>query len=201
MTKEAVHTHEHHDVHHDADATDVFGFWMYILTDCVLFATLFAGFVVLRDSTFGGPALKELMSLNYVLAETLFLLASSFTYGIAMLALYKGHTRNVVIWLGITFLLGLSFVGMEVHEFIDLAAEGHSWASNAAMSAFFTLVGTHGFHVSMGLIWMFVLLVQLMQYGLSPRMTRRLMYLGLFWHFLDIVWIFVFTIVYLMGAI
>lgn len=209
MTSNAVafqekdnHSHDHsHDHHHDMDSIDVYGFWIYIMTDCVLFATLFAAYAVLESSTFSGPALKELIKLPYVLIETLFLLASSFTYGLAMLGMYKNKKNVALVWLGITFLCGLSFVGMEVNEFIHLYLEGHSWHASAALSAFFTLVGTHGCHVSIGLIWMAVMMFQLFKMGTSPAINRRLTYLGLFWHFLDIVWIFVFTIVYLMGAI
>jgi len=198
MTTQAL---SHEDHHHDADAIDVFGFWIYILSDCVLFATLFATYAVLHNNTYGAPGIKQLVSLPYVLAETMFLLASSFTYGLAMLSLYKGKRDQVLSWLMITFVFGLAFIVMEVNEFIHLYMEGHSWHNSAALSAFFTLVGTHGFHVTMGLIWMVVLMVQLRKYKITTVMSKRLTYLGLFWHFLDIVWIFVFTIVYLMGAI
>ncbi len=192
---------EHLDHHHDADATDIFGFWIYILSDCILFATLFAAFAVLHEHTFGGPTLKELISLPYVLVETMFLLASSFTYGLAILALYKEKRNAVAFWLVITFLLGLGFITMEVHEFFHLFAEGHTFHTSASLSAFFTLVGTHGLHVSIGLLWMAIMIAQLFIFKITPATIRRLTYLGLFWHFLDIVWIFVFTIVYLMGAI
>lgn len=193
--------HLDHDHHHDNDAIDVFGFWTYIMTDCVLFATLFAAYAVLSPDTFSGPSLKQLISLPYVFVETLFLLASSFTYGLAMLAVYKQKRDVTVFWLLVTFLCGLGFVGLEVHEFIHLYAEGHSWHVSAALSAFFTLVGTHGTHVSIGLIWMALMMFQVLKYGVKPNINKRLTYLGLFWHFLDIVWIFVFTIVYLMGAL
>ena len=200
-------THSHsldtdtHAEHHDSDSTDVFGFWVYILSDCILFATLFAGFAVLHNNTFGGPHLKELISVPYVFGETLFLLASSFTYGLAMLALYKHSKSQALMWLIITFLCGLGFISMEINEFIHLIAEGHGPHMNAAMSSFFTLVGTHGLHVSMGLLWMMVMIIQLVKYDATPAVSRRFVYLGLFWHFLDIVWIFVFTIVYLMEEV
>ena len=199
MTATAVD--HHHDHHHDTDSIDVFGFWIYIMTDCVLFATLFAAFAVLHDNSAAGPSLKQLFSLPYVLGETMFLLASSFTYGLAMLGVYKNSRARAVFWLMVTFLLGLSFVVMEVREFIHLYADGNSWHVSAALSAFFTLVGTHGTHVSIGLIWMAFMMFQLLKYGTSQPINRRLTYLGLFWHFLDIVWIFVFTIVYLMSSI
>lgn len=189
------------DHHHNSDATAVFGFWIYILTDCVLFATLFATYAVLHNNTFGGPGIKQLVSLPYVLGETMLLLASSFTYGLAMLGFYKAKRCTVLLWLCVTFLLGLGFVAMEVNEFVHLALEGHTWQSSGALSAFFTLVGTHGLHVTLGLIWMLLMIVQVVRFGTNNVMGRRLTYLGLFWHFLDIVWIFVFTIVYLMGAV
>src|SRR3990167_1344162 len=141
----------HHDHHHDSDAVDVFGFWIYIMTDCILFATLFAAFAVLHGNSFQGPTLKQLISLPYVFAETMFLLASSFTYGLAMLGLYKKSKARTLLWLVITFLLGASFVVMEVHEFVHLCAEGNSWQVSGALSSFFTLVGTHGTHVTIGL--------------------------------------------------
>lgn len=190
-----------HDHHHDADGMDIFGFWLYILSDCILFGIIFAVYAVLYTSTYGGPALKELINLPYVLGETMVLLASSFTYGLAILALYKNKLKTVLFWLAVTFLFGLSFVGLEVNEFINLYREGHGWTSSAAMSSFFTLVGTHGLHVTLGLVWMLLTIVQLSIVRITPIMRRRLTYLGLFWTFLDIVWIFVFTIVYLMGAI
>lgn len=196
---------EHHDHHHDhqveADKTAVFGFWIYIMSDCILFSCLFATFAVMHNNTFGGPGIKQLSSLPYVLAETIFLLASSFTYGLATLNMYKDRMRNVMFWMGVTFLLGLAFVGMEVNEFVHLILDGHGPQSSGALSAFFTLVGTHGFHVSIGLFWMLILMFQLTFFKLSPAMRRRIVYLGLFWAFLDIVWIFVFTIVYLMGMV
>ncbi len=192
---------DHHHDHPDTDSIDIFGFWIYIMSDCILFASIFAVFAVLHTQTFGGATIKSITDIPYVLGETLALLASSFTYGMAILALYKSNKKQVITWLIITFLFGLSFVVMEVNEFVHLYLENHSWASSAAFSSFFTLVGTHGLHVSMGLLWMLVMMFQVSLYGINPTMTRRLTYLGLFWAFLDIVWIFVFTVVYLMGSI
>jgi len=187
--------------HHDSDSRDIFGFWIYIMSDCLLFATLFATFAVMHNNTFGGPGIKQIISLPYVLAETLFLLTSNFTFGLAIINLYKNQKQKVLRWLGITFLLGLSFVVMEVHEFMNLVAEGHSWQSSGFLSSFFTLVGTHGLHVTFGLVWIFVMGLQIAKFDISSDTRRRMTYLGLFWNFLDIVWIFVFTIVYLMGAV
>ncbi|PRP61028.1 cytochrome o ubiquinol oxidase subunit III, partial [Bacillus halotolerans] len=131
----------------------------------------------------------------FILTETILLLVSSFTYGLAMLARNKGDAGQVLMWLVITFVLGLSFVAMELYEFAHLIHEGNSWQRSGFLSAFFTLVGTHGLHVTMGLIWMVVMIVQVYQNGINPLMTKRLTCLGLFWHFLDVVWIFVFSIV------
>lgn len=189
----------HH--HHEADENDVFGFWMYLLTDCVLFACLFATFVVLKDNTFGGPALKTFIDLPYVLGETMFLLFSNLTYGFAMLCMYRKKHRRTIGWLIVTLILGLGFVLMEVNEFIHMVKEGHSWASSGSLTGFFSLVGTHGLHVSVGLLWMLITIFQLYIFKTDRHMQRRLTYLGIFWNFLDIVWIFVFTVVYLMGVI
>ena len=171
------------------------------MSDCILFASLFATFIVLHANTFGGPGPKELFSLPYILVETFLLLTSSFTYGLALLAAFKQKQAQVIRFLLVTFILGLSFVLMEVNEFAHLVMEGHSWKSNAFLSSFFTLVGTHGFHVTIGLIWMLSMMIQIKRYGLIRTTLRKLTTLSLFWHFLDIVWIFVFTIVYLMELI
>lgn len=190
-----------HDHHHQADETDIFGFWIYILSDCILFASIFAVYAVLYTSTYGGPSIKELVNLPYIFAETMTLLVSSFTYGLAILALYKNKLKSVISWLILTALCGAVFVVLEINEFVNLYLEGHDWQTSAALSSFFTLVGTHGLHVTIGLLWMVVMIVQLSLLGLTPLIKKRLTYLGLFWAFLDIIWIFVFTIVYLMGAI
>jgi len=183
------------------DTRTIFGFWVYLMTDCVLFASLFATFAVLRNNTFGGPGGDELFSLPFVLAETLILLTSSFTCGLAMLAAQRKDKRMVLIWFGVTFLLGLAFLTMEVTEFSHLVAEGNSWRRNAFLSSFFTLVGTHGLHITVGLLWMIVMMAQVFTKGLKDNVVRRLTLLSMFWHFLDIVWIFIFTIVYLAGAL
>jgi cytochrome o ubiquinol oxidase subunit 3 len=184
-----------------ADNKTIFGFWVYLMTDCVLFATLFATFAVLRNNTFGGPAGHELFSMSFVLTETLILLTSSFTCGLAMLGAHRGARNQVLVWFGITFLLGLLFLTMELTEFHHLAQEGNSWRRSGFLSAFFTLVGTHGLHIAVGLLWTVVLLAKVISGGLARATLRRLTMLSLFWHFLDIVWIFIFTIVYLLGAI
>jgi cytochrome o ubiquinol oxidase subunit 3 len=190
---------DHHQ--HEADTRDLFGFWLYILSDCILFSVLFACYAVLYKNTYGGISVRDFTDLPYVFYETMTLLASSFTYGLAMISLQKNKLRQVIFWLMVTFLFGFAFINLEVKEFVHLYAAGHSWQGSAALSAFFTLVGAHGLHVSIGLIWMAVLMHQLSRFGATTFMKRRLTYLGIFWAFLDIIWIFVFTIVYLMGVV
>jgi cytochrome o ubiquinol oxidase subunit 3 len=186
---------------HEAAAKMSFGFWVYLMTDCVLFATLFATYAVLHNNTFGGPGGKELFSLPFVLTETLLLLTSSFTCGLAMLAAHRKRSELVLLSLGLTFLLGVAFLGFELTEFRHLALEGNSWHRSAFLSSFFTLVGTHGLHIATGLLWAVVLAVKINTKGLIHSNVRKLTLFSLFWHFLDIVWIFIFSIVYLLGAV
>ena len=184
----------------EADDKAIFGFWVYIMTDCVLFASLFAVYAVLHGNTFGGPSGKQIFSPPYVLTETLLLLTSSFTCGLALLSAQRRHQSKVLFWFAVTFILGLSFLLMELHEFSHLAASGDSWRRSGFLSAYFTLVGTHGLHITVGLIWMAVMMWRTLKKGLNRHTLRRLQLLSIFWHFLDIVWIFIFTIVYLMGV-
>jgi cytochrome o ubiquinol oxidase subunit 3 len=183
-----------------ADSKTVFGFWVYIMTDCVLFASLFATYAVLHNNTNGGPAGHDIFSLRYVLTETLLLLTSSFSCGLALLAVRRQAKTQVLGWLAVTFLLGAAFLLMEVTEFRHLALAGNSWRRSGFLSAYFTLVGTHGLHITVGLFWMLVLMIQLGRRGFTRGTVRRLTLFSMFWHFLDIIWIFIFTIVYLMGA-
>lgn len=183
-----------------ADKT-VFGFWIYLMTDLVLFASLFATFAILRDSTAGGPSGSDIFELPFVLVETLLLLTSSFTAGLGQLAARRGNTRQVLAFFGITFLLGATFLGLELYEFHNLVVDGHSWAQSGFLTAFFTLVGTHGAHIASGLIWMLILIIRTTQKGLTPMLIKRYALLSLFWHMLDVVWIFIFTIVYLFGVL
>lgn len=197
----AGHDHAHdHAHHHDAADTKVFGFWVYLMSDLIIFASLFATFCVLRDATAGGKTGKELFDLSYVAIETGILLVSSITYGMVMISLQNGRKDQVMLWLGITFLLGAAFVGMEINEFHHLIEEGAGPNRSAFLSSFFTLVGTHGLHVASGLLWIAVLMWQISRKGLTPTQSTRLACLSLFWHFLDVVWIGVFTVVYLLGA-
>jgi cytochrome o ubiquinol oxidase subunit III len=185
----------------DAVGRRAFGFWIYLMTDLVLFAALFATFAVLSHSDAGGPDGKALFNLRHVFAETMLLLFSSASYGLVMLAMRRGHRGAVLGWLAVTFLLGLGFIALELHEFHAMILAGAGPSRSAFLSAFFTLVGTHGTHVSFGLIWMLVMMAQVGTKGLTTPVRARLLCLSMFWHFLDIVWIGVFTIVYLMGVV
>jgi cytochrome o ubiquinol oxidase subunit 3 len=183
-----------------ADSAVVFGFWMYLMSDLILFAGLFSVFIVLRGNVFGGASGGQIFSLPFVLAETLILLTSSFTCGLAMLAARSENVQQVLLWLGATALLGASFVAMEVSEFGRLIASGTGPRNSGFLSAYFTLVGTHGLHIVLALVWVIALMVVIARRGLTRPNMRKLMLWGMFWHFLDIVWIFIFTIVYLMGT-
>ena len=188
---------------HEEAANDrvMFGFWVYLMTDLLMFAVLFAVYAVLQGNTLGGPTGRDLFSLPLVLAETLILLTSSFTCGIGMIAARAGNKNQVLTWFGITFTLGLMFLGLELYEFAELIHEGHTITTNAFFSSFFTLVGTHGLHIISGLLWMAITLIYVLKRGLNKHMVRKLTLLSLFWHFLDIVWIFIFTIVYLRAFV
>ncbi len=189
------------DPHQDTYSRNVLGFWIYLMTDCLLFTTLFATYAVLHHETFGGPSSRDLFSLPLAFTETMILLVSSVTCGFGLLASLPNKKNQVIAWLVISFLLGISFIGLELTEFTHLVQEGHSWKQSAFLSAFFTLVGTHGLHVSFGLLWLAVMIVQLALFGITTVTFRRLVIFGLFWHFLDLIWIFIFTFVYLMGVI
>lgn len=191
---------DHHDSH-DPIGNATFGFWLYLMTDCILFASIFATYAVLGHNVANGPSGREIFDLPYVFAETMFLLFSSATSGIAMLGMHRNARNQVVNWLVVTALLGMGFIVMEVNEFIHLIQEGNGPDRSGFLSAFFTLVGTHGAHVSLGLLWMLVMIIQVMGKGLTPPVRSRLIRLSLFWHFLDLIWIGVFTVVYLMGVL
>jgi cytochrome o ubiquinol oxidase subunit 3 len=184
----------------EAGTSTVLGFWIYLMSDCILFAALFATYAVIGREFAGGPTGRDLFNLPYVLTETLCLLASSFTYGMVMLALNARNRSDVLVYLLITFMLGLIFVGLEVNEFVRLISEGSGPGRSAFLSSFFTLVSTHGLHVTAGLVWMAVMMVQVARRSLNATNSTRLRCLSLFWHFLDIIWVGVFTIVYLVGS-
>lgn len=198
LTQTNAHAEEHG--HHDAGANKVFGFWIYLMSDLILFCCLFATYAVLVNGTAGGPTGKDIFELPFVMVETALLLFSSITYGFAIIAMGKGAKNQVIGWLAITFLFGAGFVGMEIYEFNHLIHIGAGPDRSGFLSAFFALVGTHGLHVTSGLVWMALMMFHIYRRGLTSTNRTRLMCLSLFWHFLDIVWICVFSVVYLMGA-
>jgi cytochrome o ubiquinol oxidase subunit III len=188
--------HEHH-----VENGTLLGFWLYLMSDCLVFACLFAMYAVLGHSYAGGPTGAQLFDLPLVAINTSLLLLSSITYGFAMVEMQGSRLGGTLAWLVVTGMLGAGFIGIELHEFAHLIHEGAGPQRSAFLSSFFTLVGTHGLHVTFGLVWLAVLLVQLAQRGLIAENRRRLMCLSMFWHFLDVVWIGVFTFVYLMGVL
>jgi len=189
-----------HEEHHDLEGLRMMGFWIFLITDCILFGTLFATYVVLNGNTAGGPTGAELFEMPGVIAETFILLTSSFTSGLAVLSMNKGDRKGLILWLAVTVLLGASFITLEITEFVNLVHEGAAISTSASWSAFYTLVGTHGLHVSIGLVWMIAIMIQLGRHGITSVTRRKVNVISLYWHFLDVVWIFVFTIVYMMGV-
>jgi cytochrome o ubiquinol oxidase subunit 3 len=177
------------------------GFWLYLMSDCLIFAVLFAVYAVLGRNYAAGPSGADLFDLPLVALNTSMLLLSSITYGFAMLEMQRKRLRPVLAWLAVTGLLGAAFIGLELYEFAHLIHEGAGPQRSAFLSSFFTLVGTHGLHVAFGIVWLVTLMVQVSRSGLILENRRRLMCLSMFWHFLDVVWIGVFTFVYLMGSL
>ena len=186
--------------HHPENGT-LLGFWIYLMSDCLIFAVLFACYAVLGRSYAAGPSGADLFDLELVAINTGLLLLSSITYGFAMIAAQARKVKPVLIWLGVTGLLGLGFLSLEIYEFAHLIHEGAGPQRSAFLSSFFVLVGTHGLHVTFGVIWLVTLMVQVAQRGLGVEMRRRLMCLSMFWHFLDVIWIGVFSFVYLLGVL
>ncbi len=186
--------------HHPQNGT-LLGFWLYLMSDCLIFACLFAVHGVLGRSYAAGPSGADLFNLPLVALNTSMLLLSSITYGFAMLEMQRNRKQQTMVWLAITGLLGAAFIGLELYEFAHLIHEGAVPQRSAFLSSFFTLVGTHGLHVTFGIVWLITLMFQLKRHGLIAENKRRLMCLSMFWHFLDVVWIGVFTFVYLMGVL
>jgi len=191
---------------HEQELPDVyeqraFGFWLYLMSDAIIFSLLFATYAVMVPNNAGGPTGKTLFSLSNAFGETLLLLFSSITFGFATLAMKSDKRAGILAWLLVTFVLGLGFVGLEIREFYGLVQVGAGPDRSGFLSAFFTLVGTHGLHVSFGLIWILVMASQVVIKGLTVPVASRFMRLGLFWHFLDIVWVGIFSVVYLPGTL
>lgn len=187
--------------HHPEGSSTLLGFWLYLMSDCLIFAILFAVYGVIGTNYAAGPGPKDLFDLNLVALNTAMLLFSSITYGFAMLEMGRNRVNATLLWLGITGLFGLAFLSIELYEFSELILEGATPQRSGFLSAFFVLVGTHGLHVTFGIVWLVTLMVQVSRHGLIPANRRRLMCLSMFWHFLDVIWIGVFTFVYLLGML
>jgi cytochrome o ubiquinol oxidase subunit 3 len=186
--------------HHPENGT-LFGFWMYLMSDCLIFACLFATYGVLGRSYAAGPSGADLFDLNLVAVNTALLLLSSITFGMGMVAAQARRKGQLMGWLAVTGLLGAGFLGVELYEFHHLVSLGAGPQRSAFLSSFFALVGTHGLHVFFGLVWLLVLMAQVQRHGLGTANMRRLTCLSMFWHFLDVVWVGVFSVVYLMGVL
>jgi cytochrome o ubiquinol oxidase subunit III len=191
----------HHEPESDAHAQRALGFWLYLMGDAVIFGLLFMTYSIMVGNIAGGPSGRTLFSLNNAALETALLLVSSTTFGFASLASRAGSRSAVVAWLLLTFVLGAGFVFLEIREFMGMIGAGAGPDRSGFLSAFFTLVGTHGTHVSVGLIWILILSGQVLFKGLSVPVVSRLFRLGLFWHFLDIAWVGIFSVVYLPGLL
>jgi cytochrome o ubiquinol oxidase subunit 3 len=187
--------------HRQKDSTTLFGFWVYLMTDFVLFASLFSVYAVLRVNTFGGPSGSDIFNAPFVLTETLILLASSVTCGFSLLFARSGKKWWVIAALILTAALGATFLTLELSEFTRLIASGDGPQLSGFLSSYFVLVGTHGLHIAIGLLWVLALIVSIVRRDLTRFTMRKLLLWSMFWHFLDIVWIFIFTIVYLLGIV
>lgn len=187
---------EHHPEH-----STMLGFWLYLMSDCLIFAVLFATHGVVGRNYAAGPAPADLFDLNLIAINTAMLLFSSITYGFAMLQMERNAKMETLFWLGVTGVFGAIFLALKLYEFYHLIHEGAGPTRSAFLSSFFTLVGTHGLHVTFGIIWLITLMVQVKKHGLNPENRRRLMCLSMFWHFLDVIWIGVFSFVYLLGVL
>jgi cytochrome aa3 quinol oxidase subunit III len=191
-------SHEHG---HDDGSLHILGFWLFIVQDLILFSCLFATYLVMQHRTAGGPTPMELFDVPGFTAETFLLLTSSFTCGLATFEMRRGNVGRLIGWLIVTVLLGLGFIGLEVDEFVTNALDGATMQRSGFLSAFYTLVGTHGCHVSLGIGWVILLMIQLARHGITPVTSRKVFIWGIYWHFLDIVWVFIYTAVYLNGVV
>lgn len=180
---------------------NILGFWIFLGAEIVLFATLFASYLVLAGSTADGPTPAQLFEVKPVMIETLLLLTSSFTCGIAIHEMRKENKNGMLLWFIITLLLGAGFLYMEIEEFALYASHGATLQTSGFLSAFFVLLGTHGAHVTGGIIWATCVIIQILKRGLTPVTARKVFIISLYWHFLDVVWIFIYTLVYLNGMV
>jgi cytochrome o ubiquinol oxidase subunit 3 len=177
-----------------------YGFWIFLLSDIIMFSALFASYAVLSGQTAGGPAGRELFELRHVGIETLCLLFSSYTCGLGLVAVERRHMRGFYVAFALTFVLGATFLGLEISEFAGMVAQGAGPSRSAFLSAFFSLVGLHGAHVTAGLLWLGFMVAQTAVRGPRDFVRRRLLCFSLFWHALDIIWVALLTLVYLLGA-
>ena len=185
---------------HELAGPTVFGFWVFLMSDAVLFALLFATYGVMLNGTAGGPVPHEVYEIKSAFIETMILLASSFTFGMATLAMkYQHKQHQLQLWLFVTMLLGLAFIGFDIHDFMKMFAKGEVPSRSGYLSSFFALVPTHMLHVTAGCVWAVVLMAQIRKFGLDPLVKINVIRLSLFWHFLDIIWIAIFSVVYLQG--
>jgi len=188
------------DAHHDPLSNAMFGFWVFLMSDLILFATIFVTYVVLYTGTAGGPTARDIFNLPFVLGETLILLTSSFTVAVALVPVLKNNKNQVLFWFALTFFLGLAFMAMELSEFRHLISEGNTWQKSAFLSSYFTLLGIHGLHMTGGLLFMILFNLQLWRRGLTPVMIMRLECLKLYWLFLTFIWMICYSFVYLLGV-
>jgi cytochrome o ubiquinol oxidase subunit III len=188
------------DGHHDVYSKTLFGFWVFLMTDFVLFGALFATYAVLRNSTFGGPSGHDLFNLHYTLIQSIILLIGSYTSGMAGACAHRRKKGWTIVMLLLTFILGAAFFCMLMHEICLFMQANHRWEQSAFLSMFYTIVATHGLHILFGLLWILVMLIPLGQNGITPINLRRVSCLRMFWQFLNIIWVFVFTLVYLLGG-
>lgn len=185
----------------EKESINITGFWAFLVTDVLIFGSLFSTYAVMHKAAAFGPTSQQLFKMGPVMLETLLLLTSSFTIGLGVYAMRRGQVRALMFWMVLTMLLGAGFVSSEINDFISFAHVGATWHTSAFLSAFDILVGTHGAHVTFGIFWALTLLFQLKKRGITARTARKVYTFSLYWHFLDIVWIFIFTFVYLNGKI
>lgn len=206
-TQPAAHAHGHGDpslpmeYRTEQSKMNILGFWIFLGAEIVLFATLFSVYSVLHNRYAGGPTQLDMFEIGGVMAQTLLLLTSSFTCGIAILEMRNNNLKRLLVWLAVTLLLGLGFLYMEIAEFAHYVHMGATMQTSAYLSSFFVLLGTHGLHVTMGIGWAVLIIIQLLKRGLTPVTARKTFIISLYWHFLDVVWIFIFTFVYLKGMV
>lgn len=193
--------HENYpDTHHDPYSKTIFGFWLYLLTDFIMFGAFFAAYAVLHNNTYGGPSSKDLFDLSYTIAESVFLLLAAFTSGIAGVYAHRRKKTQVVVFFLLTFLCGLAFLILQTQELSVLIENGNDWKRSAFLSSFFSIILLHSAHIVIGLLWTLVLLIPVLIQGVHSTSVRRLTCLRMFWQFLNLLWVFTCTLVYFLGA-